>query len=109
MSWFRSVSLAKKLYGLAGMTEVVCRDLGLKCMELSNSSAKAFVGANKVPGKDRKAAMVEAIRAYGFAPETADEADAIAIRLYALHKLYPGTRTAFSLDLGALGAAADNG
>jgi crossover junction endodeoxyribonuclease RuvC len=105
-----SIATCRKLYGLAGLAELACHRRHIRCMELSNATVKAFMGVRKAPGcRDLKAQMIDAVALHGYQATTHDEADAIAIRLYILHKFHPEHRRAFSLDLGRLGAAADNG
>jgi hypothetical protein len=107
----RSTSLAtcRKLYGLAGMAELACHKRRIDCMEVSNATVKAFMGTSKTKAGEAKKAMIRAVELHGYCPNSHDEADAIAIRLYTLHKFYPSVRRNFSLDMGPLGVAADNG
>ncbi len=106
----RATSLAtcRKLYGLAGMTELLCHRRHIECMEVAGPTLKAFMGVKAAPG-EAKAQMVRSVQLHGYSPQSHDEADAIAIRLFILHKFYPQHRAAFSTDMGLLGAAADNG
>lgn len=94
-----SLATCRKLYGLAWQTELCCRDYCIKCMEVNLMSVKAFMGG----GSYGKEEMIRAVRLYGYDPASSDEADAIAIRLYALHKLYPEQIGRFNLGLGDLG------
>ena len=95
-----SLATCRKLYGLAWQTELACRDYAIKCMEVAAPSVKAFMGS----GNYRKLEMIRAVRQFGYDPQNDDEADAIAIRLYAIHKLYPSSIQRFNLQMGALGA-----
>lgn len=104
-----SLATARKLYAQAAFTEFACFRRNIRCMEANNSSIKAFIGISRARGVDQKASMVAAIRAYGYEAGSHDEADAIAIRLYAIAKLFPKQAAVFGLDMGLLGAAADNG
>lgn len=92
------IETLRKLYGLAGHTEVVCRYAGVKCMEVNLMQVRAFIGAHG------KAGVIEAIRRYGFDPADDDQADAIAVRLYVLHRLYPNVH-GMDMGLGVLGGA----
>ena len=103
-----SLATCRKLYGLVGVTEMLCHDRGIRCLEVSNATVKAFLGVRRAPGVDTKLQIVEAVRRYGYEVEDHDQADAIGIRLWTLHRFFPATRQAFSLDLGLLSAAADN-
>ncbi len=96
-----SLATCRKLYGLAGVTELICRDRAVKCREANLMSVKAFIG----PGIKGKEDMVRAIRRYGFDPADDNQADAIAVRLYVLHALYPGVH-GMKLDMGLLGTTA---
>ncbi len=100
-----TLATARKLYGQAGYTELACRDFGIKCMEVNNMTIKKFMGS----GGYSKTDMIRAVKTYGYEPETDDEADAIAIRLFAIAKLFPKETANFSLDMGELGVAADRG
>ncbi len=93
-----SLATCRKLYGLAGVTELMCRDKAIKCREVNLMSVKAFIGVAGM-GKD---AMVRAIRRYGFDPQDDNQADAIAVRLFVLHALYPGVH-GMRMELGLLG------
>jgi hypothetical protein len=100
-----SLATARKLYSQAGMTELVCRDRKIKCMEVNLQSIKTFMGVDRTRGADQKASMVDCVKRYGYEPENDDEADAIAIRLFVLHRMFPAAARNFNLDMGLLGAA----
>ncbi len=97
-----SLATCRKLYGLAGVTELICADFGIKCRSVNPMTIKAFIS----PRQRNKADMIRAIQRYGFDPKNDDEADAIALRLYILHLLYPKASPAFRMELGLLGACA---
>ena len=103
-----SMATLRKLYGLAGVTEMLCKDHDIKCMEVSAGSCRAFIGAKRTQGQDMKKAVIAAVERYGYEPDDDDQADAIAIRLYVIARMWPRLMPAFSLDIGLLGAAADN-
>lgn len=96
-----SLATARKLYAQAAYLELACFDRRTRCLEANNMTVKAFLGVAGIKGKE---ATVRAVHAYGYSCENDDEADAIAIRLYAVHRLYPEARGAFHTDLGPLGA-----
>ncbi len=97
-----SLATCRKLYGLAGVTEMICADFGIKCRSVNPMTIKAFIS----PRMRHKADMVTAIRRYGYDPKSHDEADAIGLRLYVLNLLFPGASKKFGLELGMLGACA---
>ena len=101
-----SLPVLRKLYGCAAMVELLCNEQGIKCFEVNNQLVKTFMGCRRGRGIDPKKAMVEAVQRWGCAPQTHDEADAIAIRYYVIHQMFPEARKEFTLELGALGAAA---
>jgi Holliday junction resolvasome RuvABC endonuclease subunit len=77
--------ILRKLYGLASHTEFVCRG---KCAvrEANNQSVKAWWTGN---GRADKNDMVAVAVANGFKVQTPDEADALAVRFFAIERLYP--------------------
>ncbi len=106
-----SLATCRKLYGLAGITQMTCHRRHIECMEVAAPTVKAFMGLTRQVsgGPDVKQQMIRAVGMFGYDVESHDEADAIAIRLFVLHKCYPQHRAVFSTDLGLLGAVADNG
>jgi hypothetical protein len=96
------LSTARKLYSQAAFLELACLDQRVRCLEANNSTIKSFMGVAGCKGKEP---MMAAVRAYGYDFEDHDQADAIALRLFAVHKLFPDTRGEFNTDLGPLGAA----
>lgn len=104
-----NLATLRKLYGVAYHVELMCTKRKIECFEANNSSVKAFMGVSRAKGVNQKAQMIELVRRYGFAVRDDDEADAIAIRLYVIARRFPKLVRAMSIDLGPLGAAADNG
>lgn len=89
-----SIHTRRKLFGLAGVTEMIAHREGLDCREVAATSAKkALTGS----GRAEKWQMVEACRAYGLDPHTyikdgrdaSDEADSFAVWLAALRVMRP--------------------
>jgi len=97
-----SLATARKLYSQSGLTELICRDRGVEYRECHLMSVKKFMGS----GSYKKPQMIDAVKRFGYDPKTDDEADAIALRLFALHQLFPSAKRTFNLDMGQLGAAA---
>jgi Holliday junction resolvasome RuvABC endonuclease subunit len=87
-----------KLMSLAGVTELICRDLQVRCYDTHLSSVKKFLTGT---GRAKKADMEAAARRFGFAVRNDNEADAIAIWGQAVMLRYPGKCQIFSM--GQLG------
>lgn len=81
-----TVAVTRKLHGMAGMLEVVCRDRGVPCYEVSPATAKKRLTGS---GRARKADMLQAARRLGLTIETEDEADAVAVWLCGIHYYAP--------------------
>lgn len=88
-----NIATLRKLYGLAGVTEMVGRDMGVPCFEANLSHIRAhFIHVTRapvaVPQKDRKKWITErvvaACIARGWHPRDGDEADAMALLDYTL-------------------------
>jgi hypothetical protein len=80
--------VARKLQGLAGVTEMVAHQLGVRCMEANNASVLLhFTGKGGGKRKEKKARTITACNERGFHPRNDDEADAIALLDYAAHYL----------------------
>ena len=95
-----SLATVRKLSGLAWHTEFVCHRRGIEVAEVNVMTIKAFMGNGWASKQD----MDRAVRRYGFAPQSYDEADAIALRLYVLHQKFRTRMPQFGLELGLLGA-----
>ena len=79
---------ARVLLGLAAVTELVCNDHGVRCMEANNASVlKHWTGRGGGKRKDKKARTLAACNERGFHPRDDDEADALALLDYAAHCL----------------------
>lgn len=93
---------ARKLLGLAGETERVCHREGLaerNVYEANNAAVrKHFCGKGRGPRAEMKDRVIRACRERGWAPESDDEADALAVLDYAIHWL----RLPVSLPVGGL-------
>lgn len=79
----------RKLYSLAGFTELVARRHGVECREAHMQSARKVVLGHGRPGKGKE--LKQNIMAYcrlrGWNPRNDDEADALVILEYAIAKL----------------------
>lgn len=101
-----SLATARKLYAQAAHTEFVCLRMDIQCLEENLQSVKTFMGISRARGVDQKAEMVRCVERYGYEPENDDAADAIALRLYVLQRMFPSIAKGFNLDMGPLSAAA---
>lgn len=94
---------ARKLYGLAYHTELLCVRLGLPCSETHMQTARGTLGAKPLPRKVRgvngmrmttkaerrkhiKAEVMRLCRLMGWEPANDDEADALAVWYDACHQ-----------------------
>ncbi len=68
----------RRLIGIVSVAELVCARRGLRCFEVHNQTAKAFVGASSRKDKD---AMIVAMTALGYEVGDQHQADAIAVAL----------------------------
>jgi Holliday junction resolvasome RuvABC endonuclease subunit len=83
-----SIDTARKLMGLAIITEFACRERRLKYREANNASIrKHFVGKGRGDRKTLKAMTLDACRDRGWNPCDDNEADALAGLDYACHLL----------------------
>ena len=82
----------RKKFALAGVIELACYDLKIKCLEVSvNTWRKPFMGVTTGGTKFLKdEAMRECVRR-GWFVESDDEADACGILSYAMSVAVPGT------------------
>ena len=74
-----TIATLRKVYGLAGVFEMACRDLGISCTEADYGTVlKHFTGSGggKRPAKKRR--VVQACRDRGWDPVDDNEADALA-------------------------------
>ena len=80
--------VARKLQGLAVVTDVVAHDIGCEAFEVLNPPVILhFTGSAGGKRKERKARTIGAAKDRGFDVQNDDEADAIAILDYAAHCL----------------------
>lgn len=91
-----SMATLRKLYSLAGLTELVCRDHQIACKEVPVQTwRKAIVGMARapkdVPAKERrkfiKKKTVARLADMGFPARNDDEADALGILMYGIASL----------------------
>lgn len=75
----------RRLYGLAMVAQMVAHSWGAKCREVDTASvAKHFTGQARWGGRAaKKAATLRVCARYGWSPVTEDEADALAVLIYA--------------------------
>ncbi|HWG06019.1 MAG TPA: hypothetical protein VG271_13480 [Beijerinckiaceae bacterium] len=111
---FARFGSTRKLTGLACMTELICFRRKLPCSEAAGSEVtKYFVGQARfkhdnpaVRRQMKKEAAVKKCRALGIPVKNDDEADAIALFVFAEHLLCPGLRNIADDLFGPAGAAA---
>lgn len=87
----QSVQSLRKLYSLAGLTEMFCADAGIRCAEAKMQRArKHFVGHGR-PGSNRdeiKASIINACRLRGWTPQDDNVADALCVLDYSAHLIW---------------------
>lgn len=94
-----SVQTVFRLFGLAAHTVEIAHIREVRCERANNASVKKFLTDN---GRAKKPEVMDAIRARGWEPDGDDEADALAVLLWAESKWAPNvTRTAGPLFAGA--------
>lgn len=78
---------ARRLMSLAGITQMICYQGNIRCVEANLKSVKKFFAGN---GNAKKGEMIEAASRWGF-PDIVwdDEADALGIWFYHVHKRAP--------------------
>lgn len=81
-----ALATTRKLHGLAGMLELVCRRAAVECVEVQPSVVKKVLTGR---GNAKKPDMVEAARAMGFDPKVEDEADALGVWLAVVRMRHP--------------------
>lgn len=97
-----NVSTSRKLMGLAGHTELVCRRRGIPCREVNISTVKKELAGT---GHADKGLMISAARAEGFDVVDDNAADACGIWKWALN-VYTPDHYKRLFGMGALGSAA---
>lgn len=94
-----NIATLRKLYCLAGLTELIAKDLGCRVGEANLMDIRRhFIGTarapKEVPKEDRRKWMKDRItssaRKRGFRPANDDDADALALFAYAMHCRVPG-------------------
>lgn len=81
-----SLITARKLYGLAGVLEMICEREKIPCYETSILEVKKELCGHAHAEKDHQ---IRAAKLLGFDPKTSDEADALGVYLCGLRKLSP--------------------
>lgn len=93
------IAALRKLYSLAGLTELIAKDLGCRVSEANLMQIrKHFIGATRAPAEVPKAErrqwmkerIISSARKRGFRPANDDDADALALFAYAMHCRVPG-------------------
>lgn len=91
-----TITVTRKLQGLAGVTEMVVTDLnqkhralGLAEIEVAEVAATSVKKALTGSGRAEKPAMIEAARLYGLNPSCSDEADAFGVFLLTVRTRLP--------------------
>lgn len=79
---------ARKLMGLALVTELVCHDTDILPTPCPISAVKRHLTGD---GTAKKSAMVDGCRALGFNPKDHNEADALAVMIFGVAKIDPPT------------------
>ncbi len=92
-----TLQTCRKLYSLAGVTEMVCRRHHIRCHEVDNQKVKRFFTGY---GGKKGGRMIMAARDRGWKTASDDEADALGIWLYTAAKIdeKDGTRFAMKFD-----------
>lgn len=80
------IATLRKLYGLAGVTEMVSTARGVPCFEVNLATAKNLLSGN---GRASKPDMIQAARARGVPVEDDNQADAFAVFLCAVKHRSP--------------------
>jgi Holliday junction resolvasome RuvABC endonuclease subunit len=94
-----SVQTVFRLFGLAAHTVEIANIREVRCERANNASVKKFVTDN---GRAKKPEVMNAIRARGWFPDDENEADALAVMLWAESKWAPRvTRAAGPLFIDA--------
>ena len=81
-------AVAKKLMGLSGFVEEMCREQEIEVRACAvGSIRKHFIGRGNLKGDVAKAEVMQACKARGWNPANYDESDALAVLDYSLHEL----------------------
>jgi Holliday junction resolvasome RuvABC endonuclease subunit len=95
----------RRLYGMAALVQLHCAEQQIRCEEAQPSTIKQFWTGD---GWAKKPAMIEMAMARGYRVTDDNQADALALRFYMIHQLYPEAARKMRFDLGPLGAVAIN-
>jgi hypothetical protein len=91
-----------RLLYMAGRIETLCDQWGLGCREAAPQEiSKFFLQAGGLKTEEKKRRTVEMCRAYGWDAQE-DEADALALLVYAEAKLFPASRLKRRVAAGPL-------
>lgn len=74
------------LYGIAGMVEVIAKDMDIPCFDVDNGKHKKLIYGK---GGPKPSNPEELAGAWGFNPTNDDEADACGVFLYSIQQFYP--------------------
>lgn len=96
-----SMATVFRLFGLAAHTVEMAHIREVRCEPANNATVKKFVTDN---GRAKKPEVMDAIRARGWSPDDENEADALAVLLWAESRFAPTVRRAAGpLFAGAAG------
>ena len=90
------IKVIRKLFAMCGLVEMVAHEHGIPCREeQSNVICRHFTGNGSWGGRaNKKAATQKMCAVYGWPDVTEDEADALALWVYAEAVLFPKPRSA---------------
>lgn len=90
------IYVVRRLFAMCGLVEMIAHERGLPCREeQSNVICRHFTGNGSWGGRENKKAATQKMCAvYGWPDVSEDEADALALWVYAEAVLFPKTRSA---------------
>jgi len=90
------IKVVRKLFAMCGLVEMVAHDRAIPCREAqSNVICRHFTGNGSWGGRENKKAATQKMCAvYGWPDVSEDEADALALWVYAEAVLFPKARSA---------------
>lgn len=97
-----NISTLRKLYGLAGVTEMVCVDHKVRCVEVMIQKAKKALAGH---ARADKAQMMLAAERRNVAVEDDNQADAFGVFLTAIHEGWPEHASFYDPLFAGKGAA----
>ena len=74
------------LYGIAGMVEVLAKDLKIPCFDVDNGKHKKLIYGKGGPKPQN---TMDLAKSWGFDASNEDEADAAGVFLYSVQQFYP--------------------